>query len=108
MLAGKQPNKNYVIEAVALALGIACVLNVRQNMWCWPTGLVQVVLYIEIFYDARLYSDMQEWTMNELERLGIHCTEVRRSVAERAETVMVALTRMQAITQLQVAPLQKY
>ena len=47
------------IEAVAVALGIACVfLTVRQNMWCWPTGLVQVVLYIEIFYNARLYSDM--------------------------------------------------
>jgi nicotinamide mononucleotide transporter len=47
------------IEIIAVALGIATVfLTVRQNMWCWPTGLVQVVLYIEIFYDARLYSDV--------------------------------------------------
>lgn len=29
----------------------------RQNIWCWPTGLVQVVLYIYIFYGTRLYSD---------------------------------------------------
>ncbi len=47
------------IEIIAVALGIATVfLTVRQNMWCWPTGLVQVLLYIEIFYEARLYSDV--------------------------------------------------
>lgn len=47
------------IEIVAVALGIATVfLTVRQNMWCWPTGLVQVLLYVEIFYKARLYSDV--------------------------------------------------
>jgi nicotinamide mononucleotide transporter len=47
------------IEVLAVTLGIATVvLTVRQSMWCWPTGLVQVLLYIDIFYDARLYSDV--------------------------------------------------
>ncbi len=47
------------IEATAVIFGLLCVwLTVRQNIWCWPTGLVQVALYIVIFYDAKLYSDV--------------------------------------------------
>ena len=47
------------IEPTATVLGIVSVtLLVRQNIWCWPTGIVMVTLYIFIFYDARLYSDM--------------------------------------------------
>jgi nicotinamide mononucleotide transporter len=47
------------VEPVATVLGIISVaLLVRQNIWCWPTGIVMVTLYIFIFYDARLYSDM--------------------------------------------------
>lgn len=47
------------IEAVAVVFGVACVwLTVRQNIWCWPTGLVQVSLYIFIFYEVKLYSDL--------------------------------------------------
>jgi nicotinamide mononucleotide transporter len=46
------------IEWVATAFGLACVgLYVRQNVWSWPTGLVQVCLYAWIFYQAKLYSD---------------------------------------------------
>ena len=47
------------VEIIAVAFGLACVwLTIRQNIWCWPTGLVMVLLYIAIFYQARLYSDM--------------------------------------------------
>jgi nicotinamide mononucleotide transporter len=47
------------LEAVAVAFGIASVwLTVRQNIWCWLTGLVQVTLYIYIFYNVKLYSDV--------------------------------------------------
>lgn len=47
------------IEIWATVFGLACVaLTVRQNIWCWPTGLVMVSLYIAIFWQARLYSDM--------------------------------------------------
>jgi nicotinamide mononucleotide transporter len=47
------------IEAIAVIFGLLCVwLTIRQNIWCWPTGLIQVLLYIIIFYNALLYSDM--------------------------------------------------
>ncbi len=48
-----------LIETIAAVCGVLCVwLTVRQNVLCWPTGLVQVVLYIGVFYHARLYSDL--------------------------------------------------
>lgn len=46
------------VEVTAVLFGIACVyLTVRQNIWCWPTGLVMAALYIYIFGVAKLYSD---------------------------------------------------
>lgn len=47
------------IEVVAVVFGVICVgLTVKQSLWCWPAGLVQVTLYVYIFHKARLYSDM--------------------------------------------------
>ncbi|MBE1424839.1 nicotinamide mononucleotide transporter [Desulfomicrobium macestii] len=47
------------IEALAVLFGLLCVwFSIRQNIWCWPTGLIQVTLYIYIFYDVKLYSDL--------------------------------------------------
>lgn len=47
------------IELIAVVFGLlSVILTIRQNIWCWPTGLVQVVLFVGIFYDAKLYSDM--------------------------------------------------
>ena len=47
------------IEGIAAISGLLCVwLTVRQNILCWPTGLIQVILYIGVFYHARLYSDL--------------------------------------------------
>jgi nicotinamide mononucleotide transporter len=47
------------MEVVAVVFGVCAVaLTVRQSLWCWPTGLVQVSLYVYVFYEARLYSDM--------------------------------------------------
>lgn len=47
------------IEIIAVIFGLLCViLTVRQNIWCWPTGLVQVTLYTLIFYHVKLYSDL--------------------------------------------------
>jgi nicotinamide mononucleotide transporter len=46
-------------EAVAVVFGLLAVwLTVRQNILCFPAGLVQVTLYIVVFYRVRLYSDM--------------------------------------------------
>lgn len=48
-----------LIETIAVIFGLMCViLTIRQNIWCWPTGLVQVALYIVIFYQVKLYSDL--------------------------------------------------
>nr|WP_059392080.1 nicotinamide riboside transporter PnuC [Pseudomonas toyotomiensis] len=47
------------LELVAAGLGIVAVwLTVRQNPWCWPIGLVMVLLYAWLFYDWRLYSNL--------------------------------------------------
>ncbi len=46
------------IEITATIMTLICVvLTARQHIWCWPTGLVAVVLYGWIFYEAKLYSD---------------------------------------------------
>ena len=48
-----------IIEAIATIFGLVCVwFSVKQNIWTWPTGIVQVTLYIFVFYEAHLYSDM--------------------------------------------------
>jgi nicotinamide mononucleotide transporter len=44
---------------VAVAFGIVSVwLSVRENIWSWPTAIVNVSLYFFIFYRERLYADM--------------------------------------------------
>lgn len=46
-------------EVVGVITGILCVwLAARQNIWTFPVALVSVLLYIVIFYKARLYADM--------------------------------------------------
>jgi nicotinamide mononucleotide transporter len=45
------------LAAVAITL-VSVVLTVRQNIWCWPTGLVSVSLYAVLFWQSRLYADM--------------------------------------------------
>ena len=46
-------------EAAGVGFGVLAVwLTTRQNIWCWPTGLVNVGLFILVFYEARLYADM--------------------------------------------------
>lgn len=46
-------------EVVAVLLGIISVwLVVRRSIWNFPIGIMMVLLYVGIFYEARLYSDM--------------------------------------------------
>jgi nicotinamide mononucleotide transporter len=47
------------IEVIAAILGAISVwLVVRRNIMAFPIGIVMVLLYIWIFYDNKLYSDM--------------------------------------------------
>ena len=47
-----------VVELIAVACGLACVgLLIRRSVWSWPVGLVQVLLFVWIFWQAKLYSD---------------------------------------------------
>lgn len=48
-----------IIEWTAVFFGLLSVLlTIRQNYLCWPVGLVQVLFYIVIFQQSKLYSDM--------------------------------------------------
>jgi nicotinamide mononucleotide transporter len=46
-------------EVLGALSGIAAVaLTVRENVWCWPIGIVNVALYVIVFFQAKLYADM--------------------------------------------------
>lgn len=46
------------IEIVAAVFGVVSVfLSVRQNIWSWPTAIVNVGLYIFVFFESKLYGD---------------------------------------------------
>jgi len=47
------------LELLAAVSGLLCVwLTVRQNIWCWPIGLIQIIVYLYIFWTVKLYSDV--------------------------------------------------
>lgn len=47
------------VEIGGAIFGLLAVwLTVRQNVWCWPTGLVNVALYAFVFFEAKLYADV--------------------------------------------------
>ncbi len=47
------------LELVAAVFGAVSVyLSVRQNIWSWPTAIVNVGLYAIVFFEAKLYADM--------------------------------------------------
>ena len=47
------------LEGTAAAFGVVSVfLSTRQNIWSWPTAIVNVTLYTIVFYNGRLYGQM--------------------------------------------------
>lgn len=47
------------LEVIAAAFGVVSVfLSTRQNIWSWPTAIVNVTLYTVVFYQGRLYGQM--------------------------------------------------
>lgn len=54
-----EPDFMATLEWIAVATGIVAVyLATRRHIATWPIGLVSVALYVFIFLDAKLYSDM--------------------------------------------------
>jgi len=46
------------LEIAGAVLSVLAVwLTVRQNSWCWPIGIVSVVIYAWVYFTARLYAD---------------------------------------------------
>jgi len=49
----------HIIEIAGALTGVVAVgLTTRQKIWCWPVGIVSVLLYVIVFYQARLYATM--------------------------------------------------
>lgn len=47
------------VELVAAILGaISVYFYIVRNHWSWPVGLVQVILFVAVFAQAKLYADM--------------------------------------------------
>jgi nicotinamide mononucleotide transporter len=48
-----------ITEIIAVVLGLISVyLVTKQNVWCYPLGIISVFIYIFIFYEVKLYADM--------------------------------------------------
>jgi nicotinamide mononucleotide transporter len=46
-------------EIVGTAFGLLSVwLTIRKSVWCWPTGLVNVVCFFVLFYQVKLYAEL--------------------------------------------------
>ena len=84
------------LEIIAAAVGAWSVwLSVRQNILSWPTGIVNVVLYTIVFYEAKLYADMglqviyavlsiygwYQWLYGGEGHTTLHVSRTRRSLA---------------------------
>ncbi len=43
-------------ELIGVITGLLCVyLTVKENVWCWPTGIICSICYIIVFYNTTLY-----------------------------------------------------
>ena len=48
-----------IIETTGVITGILCVyLAAKNKIWSWPFAIISVIIYIFIFWDAKLYADM--------------------------------------------------
>jgi nicotinamide mononucleotide transporter len=48
-----------LLEGTAVLFGLVSVyLSTRQNIWSWPTAIINVGLYTLLFFREKLYADM--------------------------------------------------
>ncbi len=49
---------NY-IELLGAVFGLLYILlSIKQNIWCWPVGLITSALYVYVFFVTKFYADM--------------------------------------------------
>lgn len=51
-------SKNWIEIFGAVAGIIYVFLEIRQNLWLWPVGIVTSAMYIFVFFTGKLYADM--------------------------------------------------
>lgn len=86
------------LEILAVITGIISVyLSTRENIWSWPTAIVNVSLYFIVFLEAKLYADMglqvvyfalslygwYEWLYGGENRTELHVSRASRSLGVR-------------------------
>ncbi len=50
---------DHYIEILGAVFGLLYILlSIKQNIWCWPVGLVTSALYIYVFFVSKFYADM--------------------------------------------------
>jgi nicotinamide mononucleotide transporter len=58
MIYSEWLSNNY-IEVFGAITGIIYVfLEIRQNIWLWPVGIITSAVYIGVFFTSRFYADM--------------------------------------------------
>jgi len=47
-----------LVEIIGFIFGIAGIwLTIKENIWCFPVGLINVIVSLVLFYQQKLYSD---------------------------------------------------
>ena len=92
-------------EVLAVVTGIISVyLSTRENIWSWPTALVNVALYFVVFYETKLYADMglqavyfalslygwYEWLYGGENRTELHVSRTSSALSVRLAMIGVA------------------
>jgi len=92
-------------EVLAVITGIISVyLSTRENIWSWPTALVNVALYFVVFYETKLYADMglqavyfalslygwYEWLYGGENRTELRVSRTARSLGVRLAIIGIA------------------
>jgi len=49
---------NYIEVFGAITGIIYVILEIRQNIWLWPLGLVTSIIYVFVFFTSKFYADM--------------------------------------------------
>lgn len=93
------------LEMLAVIFGIVSVyLSTREQIWSWPTALVNVSLYFVVFFEAKLYADMglqviyfalslygwYEWLYGGEHRTELHVSRVSRTLGIRLAFIGLA------------------